>query len=651
MSRILVIDDDPGNRLVVKSRLSDLGYEVLLTETGAEGLVEARNRSYGLFLVAAGLGAGVDAIEVCRRLKGMPETGSIPVILYSNLPANQDELARAYDAGCDAFLPKQELPVLDHVIRVHLRNRATLEDLTEQNRVLDQHNRGLREESQRNADRETSVSEGGESTLALRELASNRPDGVLLVDGDGFVRQADRGACEIFGNRIEGKNLGFLAPASGLEAFVRDTRSESRDGFRFDISALGGRAARSLNASVVPLVAKPGESERVFKVVLLLDAGKRRIAGELLRISEPGIPRQQLGALLDAARETFGAHSLVGDSSAMQRLRELVRSGPKNGQPVLLTGEVGVGKTRAAQTLHYASSSSGAFLKLCCSALEPQNIERELFGYVAGAFEDAKDDRPGLAHQAADGTLYLEEVGSLPRELQGRLRDLIESGSLKRMGSDRVEHVDLNIVASSTADLSAATKEGSFSRELFDLFRERHLHLPALVERQEDIVPLASLFVTRFGRPHGVRMITEEAVELLMGHEWPGNVREFEECIRTACERAPEGEITPECLPESLLDGSGGLPMRELTPVGRRSTSAADGISAGAPMSGAAAAAMRRKQPWDIGEEDPISLDLYEMKALLRALDHVGGDKLAAAKLLKVGKSTLYRKLKRFDIS
>ncbi len=651
MSRILVIDDDPGNRLVVKSRLSDLGYEVFLAETGAEGLVEARNLGFDLFLVAASLGSGVDAIEVCRRLNGLPETGSVPVILYSHLPASQEELTRAFEAGCDAFVPKQQMPVLDQVIRVQLRAKAILEDLTEQNRVLDQNNRRLREEGQRSADRETSISEGGESMLVLRELASNRPDGVMLVDSEGFVRQADRGACEVFGNRIEGKNLGFLAPASGLEAFVRDARSESRDGFRFDISALGGRAARSLRASVVPLITKPGANDRAFKVVLLLDAGKRRIAGELMRISEPGIPRQQLGSLLEAARETYCPHSLVGNSAGARRAREVVAHFARRRQPVLVTGEAGVGKTRVARTMHYGGPFSGPFLRLRCSGLDPANLERELFGYVKGAFADAKDDRPGLVQQAADGTLYLEEVCALPIATQELLCEMIEQGSVKRVGSERAEKVEVGVVASTAMDLQAALAEGRLSRKLFGLLEENHIHLPPLIDRQEDIIPLASLFVTRYGRPHGVRVIEEEAVELLMRYEWPGNVREFEDCIRSACARAKEAEITVSSLPPALLDGTDGLPAHELKPMARRTSSSGEAVSGGVPVPSASSASMRRRQPWDINEDDPISLDLYEMKALLRALDHVGGDKLAAARLLNVGKSTLYRKLKRFDIT
>jgi len=651
MSRILIIDDDPGNRLIVKSRLSDLGHEVHMADTGAGGLVEARNVSLDLFLVAAGLGAGIGATEVCRRLKALPETTSVPVCLYSNLPANQEEMARAYDAGCDAFIPKPDMPALDQIVRVHLRVKSVIEDLSEQNRVLDQHNRRLREEEHREADREASRAESGEHTLLLRELAANRPDGVLLVDSDGFVRQADRGACEIFGNRIEGKNLGFLAPASRLEAFVRDARYEARDGFRFDISAIGGRTARQLTASVIPLISNPGKERNVFKVVLLLDAGKRRIAAEMLRIAEPGVPRQQLGSLLDAAREMYSPEMLVGASPGVLRVREVVESFRRRRKPALIVGETGVGKTRVARTLHYSGPFTGPFLQIRCSGLDEKNLERELFGYVKGAFEDALADRPGLLHLAADGTLYLEDIGSLGLELQKRLLETIQEGVVRRVGTERKEKVDVGIVASSYRLLQGAVKEGTFLRELFEYFDENAVQLLPLVNRQEDVIPLAGLFVTQYGRPYGVRLITEEAVDALLRYEWPGNVAELEECVKGACGHAQENQIVKESLPSALLEDGDELPTRELVPRPRLERAGTQTVGGVVPMPSAGSSAMRRRQPWDINEEDPISLDLYEKKALLRALDHVGGDKLAAARLLKVGKSTLYRKLKRFEIS
>ncbi|MFT7486500.1 MAG: DNA-binding NtrC family response regulator [Candidatus Paceibacteria bacterium] len=648
MSRILVIDDDPGNRLIIKSRLSDQGYEVVLADTGADGLIDARTSAIDLCMVSSGLGSGIDAIEVCRRMKAMPEVAASPICIYSNLPASQEEITRGYEAGCEAFVAKADMPALDHILRVQLRNRSILEDLTEQNRVLDQHNRRLREEGQQEADREASRDQSGEHTLVLRELAANRPDGVLLVDSEGFVRSADRGACEIFGNSIERKNLGFLAPASGLEAFVRDARFEPRDGFRFDLAATGGRCTRSLTASVVPLLGKASSHGNVFKIVLLLDAAKRRIAAEMLRIAEPGIPRQQLGPLLDAAREVYGPELLVGESGTVKRAREVVESFKRRRQPVMLIGDRGVGKGRLARTAHYSGPFTGPFLQVACAGMTEENLERELFGYVKGAFPDALTDRPGLFQLAADGTVLLEDIDSLSPAMQARVLEVIDSGVAHRAGSDCRKKIDVGLMATCRVPLQEAVRAGQFSPELFDRFSENMAQMMPLAEREEDIVALAGLYVTFYGRAQGVRIIDQDAVDLLLRHTWPGNIPEFEACIREACVKAVDHEITPEHLPAALLDHSEGLPNHEVIPVPRREGQR--GIGGIVPVPSPGASAMRRRQPWDIAEDDPISLDFYEKKALLRALDHVGGDKLAAARLLKVGKSTLYRKLKRFEI-
>ncbi len=656
MSRIFVIDDDPGNMLIVKSRLGDLGYEVVAAETGAEGMVEARNESFDLVLITANLGSGIDACELCRRLKAMPEAGKVPILIYSNLPTSPEDMQRGYEAGCDAYVVKQTMGVLDQQVRVLLRSRAAQEDLAEQNSVLEHESNELREHRQQSADRELSMRSTGEHSLAIRELAAGRPDGVLLVDGDGFVRHADRGAREFFGNRLEGRNLGSLTPASGLEAFVRDARSEIREGFRFDLSALGGRAARSLTASVIPLVNVPGTAPLSYKIVLLLDAGRRRIAAEMLRMSEPGIPRQQLGSLLDAAHEVFHLSALVGPSVTMDAARSAVRQFAKTNAPVTILGSKGVGKIRLARTLHYGGPFSGAFLQLRCSAFSPESLERELFGYVEGAFHGALGERPGLFQQAVDGTVYLEEVGDLPLPLQERILEFLKGGTVTRAGSEVKHRTEARLVVSSSRCLATAVREGQFLRELNELLSENVVELLPLVERPEDIIPLAMHFVSRYGPAYGVREITDDALALFTQYDWPANVSELLDCIHEACSHCEDGVITPRCLPQSLRDSNQELIQDDvLIPAARREPpqkvlSHPVGSATSAALA-SAAAGIKRKHPWDITDEDPISLDHYEMKALIRALDHVEGDKLAAARLLKVGKSTLYRKLKRFGIN
>lgn len=648
MSRILVIDDEPGNRLIVKSRLCDLGYEVLTEENGATGLVEARSRGVDLVMIAASLGAGIDAIELCRRLKAIPETGALPVLIYSNLPGGQEEQARAYQAGCDAFVPKAQMPVLDQIVRVQLRTKAMLDDLGEQLRVQEQANRRLAEEHQKRADLELSSRSSGEQSLMARELSAGRPDGALLVDADGFVRSADRGACAFFGTRVEGRNLGSLAPATGLEAFVRDARTEAREGFRFDLPAAGRRSARSISASVLPLVTSNGTEERGLKVLLLLDAARRRLANEILRGAGPGVTRHQLAPLIDAARLRYRPEVFVGESESARAAREAAAELSANRDPLLLVGPDGVGKAHLGRTVHFAGTTPGAFLEVRCSAYEPETLEAELFGCVKGAFPEAVADRQGLFHLAADGTLFLEEVSALPIPLQERLALFLEEGRVMRQGTERPEQLDLRVVATSSQPLEGALAEGRFLPRLLELMGRKAIALAPLRERPEDVLPLALHFLALYGLPRGLREFDSEVLGVLHQHAWPGNVDELEECVRRACEHATDGVITRDCLPQSVLDNCEGLASVDIIPTRRRPGSAAGGEQS--VLVQPVGPAGRRRHSWDITEEDPISLDHYEMKVLMRALEHVGGDKLEAARLLKVGKSTLYRKLKRFDL-
>ena len=233
MSRILVIDDEPGSRLIVQSRLKDVGFRTESAETGAKGLEAARTATFDVFLVAAGLESGIDDLEVCRRLKAMPETQDVPTLVYCNRPVSSEELSRGYEAGADAYLSKTEMPVLDHLVRVKVREKSRLDDLAEQNRTLEEHARRLVEEQQQHADIETALKETGEQALVVREQAAGRPDGILMVDAEGHVRSADRGACELLGNRLEGHNLGRIGSRDRLGSFRSRCAHRTARGFPF----------------------------------------------------------------------------------------------------------------------------------------------------------------------------------------------------------------------------------------------------------------------------------------------------------------------------------------------------------------------------------------------------------------------------------
>jgi len=658
VSRILLIDDELASRLVMQNRLKDLGHDVVVTENGAKGLLEARESPFDLVLVEYNLASGVSGLEVCRRLKQVPQAMAVPVLIVSRQAVAREDVHKGYEAGCDAFVAKPDLPLLDDVLGALLRFKGLHDELARQLRALEEFNRRLHETQQRGGEAEGGAA--GEGGPSARDLSAVRPDGILTVDAEGIVRYADRGARDLLGAGLEGKNLGRLAPASGLEAFVRDARTEAREGFRFDLPARSGRAGRSLSAGVVPLIAAPGSKDPELRVVLLADLGRRRVATELIRLQDYILPRRELGVLLDAARTVFGPATFVGSSAAAARVRGLVAEAARGTQPVLILGEPGTGKEHVARALHFSSDLGGPFLPVGCAGLSAESLETELFGHVRGAFEGASGDRPGLFQQGARGTLYLEDVDQLPLPLQDKLLRALREGKVTRAGSEKPEPSEVRVVAATTVDLTSRAREGAFLVELLQELSALVIVVPSLRERREDVPLLAQHFLVRFGAGLPALEVSEAALWTMENYDWPGNVRELEACVRRACQQAASvGTIEVEHLPPALVELAERLPRRDLVPAapparvalgnehsGAQAGSAPQRLEFGAG-SGERVGASR---PWEIGPDDPPSLELYEMKALLHALDRTGGDKLAAARLLKVGKSTLYRKLKRYGI-
>lgn len=643
MHRILLIDSDPGGSRLVRSCLAQAGFNVASAESGAKGLVEARSSEFDAICLAAELGDGIPSEEVSRRIKGIPQLSGVPLVVYTQQSARPEWSERVYGSGGDLFVDRSQVDKLDRVLTGLLGMKGHQDELIEENRNLLAENRRLQEQWQRRVELDATTDGASTDALMARELAAERPDGVLVVDGLGRVLSVDRGACELLGVQIEGRNLGSIAPSSGLEAFVRDARSTARSGFRFDAPARRGRAGRSLLASVVPVTGDEGASDSGARVVLLLDVGKRRVADEILRSQEPGISRYQLGALVEAARRTFSPEALLGSGPAGQTLRARVLELRDQTGPVLIQGERGSGKEFVARTLHYGGSATGAFLQLHCGALAPNSIEDELFGYVKGAFEGAIADRPGLLTLAQDGTLLLEEIADLSLESQRKLLESFETRSVLRKGRDRREPVEVRVVASTSADLGSLAASGRFLPGLLAKFATT-IRIPPLRDRAEDIQLFAARFIDRFRGDRPITGTGQRALWVMQRYSWPGNLAELQDCVEQACRRTKGSQIEVDALPRSLRDLEDELPSSAYIPSIRPAPVLSGAMPAVALMGTA------HQRSWDITDDDPVSLALYEKKALLRALDACGGDKLAAARLLRVGKSTLYRKLKRFDI-
>lgn len=253
------------------------------------------------------------------------------------------------------------------------------------------------------------------------------------------------------------------------------------------------------------------------------------------RLAETFAPLVHAAQFYDYTKARFGEGiQLVARSLAMARLKEILVPAARSEATLLLMGESGTGKEYLAKQVHFLSRRrNGPFEVLSCMNTQPELIESELFGHVAGAFTGALRDKPGLFELADGGTIFLDEIGDLQLELQGKLLRVLQEGTFRRVGDTRTRRVDVRVVAATNKDLRALVRAGRFREDLFYRLDQVSVTLPPLRERREDILPLTDHFVAKYGRREGrtFRGLEEDAVALLWRQDWPGNVRELEHFV------------------------------------------------------------------------------------------------------------------------
>jgi two-component system response regulator HydG len=293
---------------------------------------------------------------------------------------------------------------------------------------------------------------------------------------------------------------------------------------------------------------------------------------------------------------------------------------------VLVLGESGTGKELVARTIHaYGPNSQKPFLPVDCGSLVPTLIESELFGYVKGAFTGANHAKEGLLVSAEGGTVFLDEIGELSLDLQAKLLRALQEKEVRPVGATHRVPIRARIVAATNRNLAEMVEKGTFRKDLFYRLNVVNLRLPSLRDRREDIPLLAAHFLDRISREHGTKFtLSDEVLRTMMRHDWPGNVRELENSMERACALSSGPVLHLGDLPTQLQEQ--GLEARRSAGV----------ISATESNSGA--------------PELKTLADL-ERDAILGAIRVLKGDKLQAAKLLGIGKTTLYRKLKEYGIA
>jgi two-component system, NtrC family, response regulator AtoC len=331
-------------------------------------------------------------------------------------------------------------------------------------------------------------------------------------------------------------------------------------------------------------------------------------------------------------------HGIVGRSAKIQEVLRMVARLKDTRTPVLIYGESGTGKELVARAIHSRGAFAGRpFVAVDCGSLVPTLIESELFGYEKGAFTGALKSKQGLFQTADGGTIFLDEVGELPLELQAKLLRVLQEKEVRPVGSNQRVKVDVRVITATNRDLEAAYKAGAFRKDLFFRLNVVALHVPALRERRSDIPMLVRWFLSRFA-PGSEQHVSTIAMRALMQYDWPGNVRELENCIERAVALGNGHIIDLGDLPPAIAAGSTAAdPV--VSPL-REGPSAFDPDATGAPLSA--------ESP-----PTPPTTDLEDIEraTIQRVFEQVKGDKALAGRMLGISRATLYRKLKRYNIS
>jgi two-component system response regulator HydG len=462
-------------------------------------------------------------------------------------------------------------------------------------------------------------------------IASFQPEAaplhVLIADDDASIRRA---CCDIAEGegmvaheaQLSGRERGLLL-AKGADIVLVDetiatgTGAELLDEMRQlrpDVAVVWMTSASTVQLALDAL--RFGASDYLIKPF-----SAEELSGVLRRLAERRTVDAASRGLRERLRTGRGVGNLLGQSPEIEKLYRIIARVAQTVHPVLILGESGTGKELVARAIHANGAGAGKpFVPVDCGSLAPTLIESELFGHMKGSFTGAHRTHDGLMVAAGSGTVFLDEIAELPLDLQAKLLRALQEKEVRPLGGSQAVPIRARILAATHQDLATMVEQGKFRRDLYYRLNVVKLTLPPLRDRKEDIPLLAAHFLER----NSVEMrrafrLSAETLTFLMEYSWPGNVRELSNAIDGAC---------------SMTSG-------EVIEMGEMSTSIRDAWMH---------ATVSRRQPAEKAAPETAVETLAEMekRAILTTLEQVNGDKLLTAKLLDIGKTTLYRKLKEY---
>ncbi len=449
---------------------------------------------------------------------------------------------------------------------------------------------------------------------------------ILVVDDDAGLRKSlslilTDGGYEVLAasDGLEGL---AVAEREGPDLILCDVRMPGMSGLEF----LDGYRETGGEAPVLVMTA-------YGSVDLAVDAVSRGAADYLskpfsadevlLRVRKTEAQRelvQEVGRLRAEVRADRKFGEIVARSPAMIRALEVAGKVAQHPSPVLITGPSGTGKELVARLIHRESARSGAgFVPVNCGAIPENLLESEFFGYVKGAFSGADRNKPGLFEMADAGTLFLDEVGELPPQLQVKLLRALQEGEIRRLGDTETRDVDVRVIAATNRDILEAVEKGDFREDLYYRLAVVPIHLPPLRQRTEEIPDLAAFFVERHRQRLGIELksISPAAMEVLLVYPWPGNIRELENLLEQAMVLSESPVIDVDDLPDRI-----------------RRPGAHPGLST---LSDDDLSVKRRTAELEAG-------------LIQRALERTGGNRTQAAELLELSPRALRYKIQDYGL-
>jgi len=563
-AKILVVDDEESLRYTFESFLSDEGYEVTTAKNFDEAVARIEGADYDIIFTDIILGdkTGIDLLKEAkaRRLE-------CPFILITGYPS-VETAAESLRLGAFDYIAKPVTQAaLTHISQVALKHKQAL----------------FEKEKYR---------------LNLEAIFRSVKDGIITVDENMHVIEMNAMAERICGYSREDalrepihmmrsgcqkKCIGAISATLEKKEPVEFSRIECQQ---------KDRPRQIISISTWPLIDKQGE----FSGAVMILRDETRIV-----------------ALEQDSEERRNFHTIVGKSGPMQRVYTFIEQLADFQTTVLVRGESGTGKELVADALHYQGvRSDGPLVKVNCAALPESLLESELFGHVKGAFTGAIKDKMGRFQRADSGTIFLDEIGDIPLQVQIRLLRVLQEMEFERVGDSTPIKVDVRVIAATNKDLYEKVKKGEFREDLYYRLKVVEILLPPLRERVEDIPLLVRHIIERFNKKFDkqIRGVSPEVLEIFMNYPWPGNVRELEHALEYAFIISRGDLISTDNLPQELL---------------------AKGKDA-----------MRCSPP-------PSETD--EAGMILDALRKTGGNKAKAARLLGISRRTIYRKIEELNIS